>query len=443
MSTHIVIPDNQVRPGDDTAYLDWIGRYIVDKFAGRDNVVIINLGDFWDMPSLSSYDKGKGAAEGRRVIDDIRAGNAALLKLNRPLDEYNEKQRKNKEKQWKPRRVMLRGNHEERADRAANNDPEWTGVIGTGLDVEIPMESPGWEVIPFLEVEEIDGVAYSHYFYNPMSGRPYGTAAASRLKQIGRSFTMGHQQTLDYAIRFVGEKSHHALIAGACLTPDHKVLTADLRYVELGSVKPGDKLVSFDENVADSEGRSRRYRTGEVLAVRHEPAQVFKVTLDNGKEFKTTADHRWLSRIGTQYVWRTTDSLRKGSRVVKCLDEWETDNSYEAGYLSGMYDGEGCYYTRATQGGKHTTAQLTVSQKPGPVLEKTVSYLKNLVGVDGTTHTNSRGISSVRIKGGTRGVAKVLGMLRPVRLLSKFRPEHIGSMVTRQDDNPSVVGVEP
>jgi len=254
---------------------------------------------------------------------------------------------------------------------------------------------------------------------------------------------MGHQQTLDYAIRFVGEKSHHALIAGACLTPDHKVLTADLRYVELGSVKPGDKLVSFDENVADSEGRSRRYRTGEVLAVRHEPAQVFKVTLDNGKEFKTTADHRWLSRIGTQYVWRTTDSLRKGSRVVKCLDEWETDNSYEAGYLSGMYDGEGCYYTRATQGGKHTTAQLTVSQKPGPVLEKTVSYLKNLVGVDGTTHTNSRGISSVRIKGGTRGVAKVLGMLRPVRLLSKFRPEHIGSMVTRQDDNPSVVGVEP
>jgi hypothetical protein len=53
-----------------------------------------------------------------------------------------------------------------------------------------------------------------------MSGRPLGGAAAGRLKQIGHTFTMGHQQTLDYAIRFVAGRSHHGLIAGACYLHD-------------------------------------------------------------------------------------------------------------------------------------------------------------------------------------------------------------------------------
>jgi hypothetical protein len=220
MTIHIVIPDNQVRPGVPTDHLRWVGQYIVDQFAGKPDIKIINLGDFWDMPSLSSYDKGKGAAEGRRVVDDIKAGNAGMQLLDKALNEFNAKQRRNKEKQWNPMRILLRGNHEERADRAANNDPEWLGVIGTGLDVELPMLSPGWEVVPFLDIRWVDGIGYSHYFYNPMSGRPYGTAAASRLKQVGHSFTMGHQQTLDYAIRFVGNRSQHALIAGSCYLHD-------------------------------------------------------------------------------------------------------------------------------------------------------------------------------------------------------------------------------
>ncbi len=36
----------------------WTGQYLVDEFGGRPNVKVIHLGDFADMPSLSSYDKG-------------------------------------------------------------------------------------------------------------------------------------------------------------------------------------------------------------------------------------------------------------------------------------------------------------------------------------------------------------------------------------------------
>ena len=55
---HVVIPDTQAKPGVPTDHLRWIGQYIVDEF--RDlPIKIIHLGDHADMPSLSSYDKGK------------------------------------------------------------------------------------------------------------------------------------------------------------------------------------------------------------------------------------------------------------------------------------------------------------------------------------------------------------------------------------------------
>lgn len=445
LATHVVIPDTQAKPGVPTDHLAWIGNYIVDHFAGKPDVKIIHLGDHADMPSLSSYDKGKKSMEGRRYLADIEAANHAFDVLNEPLVQYNARRIKNKEKQWWPERHILYGNHEFRIIRAAEDDAQLEGLVS--LDA-LNYEKHGWTTHPFLEPFFLDGVGFSHYWANPMSGRPFGGMAATRLKTLGHSFTMGHQQTLDYAVRFVrgreGEVlSQHGLVAGACLTPDHKVLTADLRYVELGSVRSGDQLVSFDENVSDSPGRSRRYKTGTVLAVKREPAPVFEVELSDGKVFRATGDHKWLSKLGSMYVWRTTDSLRRGTRLVKPLDEWETLSGYEAGYLAGMYDGEGCYYTRSTQGGKHTVAQLGLSQLPGVVLDTTLDHLYKLVGVDSVTHTNQRGVITARVKGGTRGIAKVLGQVRPNRLLPKFRPEHLGSVVTRDYENPSVVAVRP
>jgi len=54
MPSHLIIPDVQAKPGLDFTYLRAIGNYIAKKQPD----VIINIGDFADMPSLSSYDKG-------------------------------------------------------------------------------------------------------------------------------------------------------------------------------------------------------------------------------------------------------------------------------------------------------------------------------------------------------------------------------------------------
>ncbi len=55
MTVHAIIPDCQVKDGVDLSYLTWVGKYLAEKKPD----VIVQIGDFADMPSLSSYDVGK------------------------------------------------------------------------------------------------------------------------------------------------------------------------------------------------------------------------------------------------------------------------------------------------------------------------------------------------------------------------------------------------
>lgn len=214
---HLVIGDTQVKEGVPIGHLGWIGRYIVDQFAEQD-LAIIHLGDHWDMPALSQYDKGKKAMEGRRYRRDIVAGNVGFDHLNAPLWQYNHKRKK----RWNPKRVFLLGNHEDRITRACEADAQLEGALS--LD-DLNAKDWGWDVAPFLEIVEIDGVSYSHYFYNPNTGRPYsGENLHPRLKTIGRSFTMGHQQGVLYANRPVGRLRHQGLVLGSTYLHDEKYL---------------------------------------------------------------------------------------------------------------------------------------------------------------------------------------------------------------------------
>ncbi len=218
---HIVIGDSQVKDGVPTAHLGWIGRYIVDQFAGQD-VSIIHVGDHADMPSLSSYDKGKKAMEGRRYSSDIRAANEGWAKLCKPLAKYNADRAARRLRPWWPERFITLGNHEHRITRAAEEDAQLEGTVS--LD-DLNYAEWGWKVVPFLEELEIDGVSYSHYFYNPNTGRPYcGENLFTRLKTIGRSFTMGHQQGLNHAMRPVGKRRHHGLVIGSTYLHDEQYL---------------------------------------------------------------------------------------------------------------------------------------------------------------------------------------------------------------------------
>lgn len=213
---HMVIPDNQVKPGVDTTYLKHIGQYIVD----RKPDVIISLGDFSDIPSLSSYDKGKRAAEGQRVNEDIEATIEGMKVLLKPLYELQQQELKDHGKiLYKPRMVLTLGNHEDRITRHVNANPELHGFLS--ID-NLRYGDFGWEVIPFLQPEVINGVAYVHFASNPFTGRPYGGAALNILKHVGTSMTVGHKQCLDVATRNLPTTGQQQwfVCAGACYTHD-------------------------------------------------------------------------------------------------------------------------------------------------------------------------------------------------------------------------------
>ena len=213
---HVVIPDTQAKPGAPTDHLKWIGQYIVDQFHDQPRK-IIHLGDHADMPSLSSYDKGKKSMDGRRYTEDIKAANDAWKILNAPLNEFNLNRRKTRHARWLPERHILLGNHEDRINRAVESDAQLEGVISTD---DLIYADTGWKVHPFLSPVFLDGVGYSHYWYNPMNGRPLGGTTEGRLKTLGHSFTMGHQQTYLTAIRYVNDQQQRGLIAGACYLHD-------------------------------------------------------------------------------------------------------------------------------------------------------------------------------------------------------------------------------
>ena len=210
---HVVIGDTQVRPGVCTKHLSWIGEYVAERFVGR-NVVLVHLGDHWDMPSLSAYDRGKKEGEGKRYIEDVRAGNKAFAALNTPIA------RAMKEKRWTPERHFFFGNHEERIVRACNDEAFLEGKLSLS-----DLDTQGWTRHSFLSPVRIDGVTYSHYFYHPKTGRPYGGENLhTRLKTVGHSFTMGHQQGTQYAVREVGARRHHGLVLGSTYLHDEKYL---------------------------------------------------------------------------------------------------------------------------------------------------------------------------------------------------------------------------
>lgn len=198
--SHCVIPDCQVRSGVPLDHLSAAGNYIAEK---RPDVVIC-IGDFADMQSLSRYNT-KLKSENLRYKHDVEAVHRGMELLMTPIVTA---------KDYKPRLVMVPGNHEEMINRYVGENPVMQGTISAA---DLGYEAWGWDVQPYLKPVKIDGVSYCHYFYNPNTGKPYaGANLETRLKTIGMSFTMGHQQGLAIAIRDLADGTRQrGLVAGS------------------------------------------------------------------------------------------------------------------------------------------------------------------------------------------------------------------------------------
>lgn len=213
----MVLPDVQAKPGLDFSYLRRYGTYMLEK---RPEVIVC-IGDFADMPSLSSYDKGRKSFEGRRYKRDIEAAQFAMQAFLGPLNEYNARQRRNKKAEYRPRMVLTLGNHEDRINRAINDDSKLDGVLSVK---DLAYEEYGWEVYPFLHVVIVEGVAFSHFIATGVMGRPASSAAA-QLRKANMSCFSGHKQGKEIAYGYRADGATiTSIICGSAYEHDEEYL---------------------------------------------------------------------------------------------------------------------------------------------------------------------------------------------------------------------------
>jgi hypothetical protein len=169
-----------------------------------------------------------------------------------------------------------------------------------------------------------------------------------------------------------------------CLHWKTMILTSDLRWIRISELQPGDRVIGVDEgrlsrsDVAPQGHQQRKLRDAEVVAVRkvHKPA--LRLQFEDGSDVVCSLDHRWLyqeSGAGGNAHWRMASTLKVGSRIRHLVDPWPEETSWKAGYLAGVFDGEGCVLR--SNGGRSGSAVL-FTQKPGVVLDTTLQYLKDL-----------------------------------------------------------------
>lgn len=191
---HFIVPDTQIQHDVPLHHLSAAGKLINDRQPKK----VIILGDWWDMASLSSYEgAGSKSVEGKRIQKDIDIG-------NKGMDMFM------KEIKYNPEIHFIMGNHEKRIGTAINTNPKLDGLLSYDL-----LDIPG-TCHKFLKIVTLEGVAYSHYFANPMTGKPVGGAIQSMLKNLGFSFIQGHKQCFNYDRRdLTNGLVQHGMIAGA------------------------------------------------------------------------------------------------------------------------------------------------------------------------------------------------------------------------------------
>lgn len=222
--THLVIPDSHCRYGVSNERFRWLSKLVLDLKPDK----IINLGDMYDMESLSAYDKGKKAMELRRYWKDLQAGHEALETFHTPINKFNARRTKGKKRNYRPQFVFTVGNHEDRITRAVQADAILENTISLK---DLKLEEYGWDVYPYLKPVVIDGISYVHCMQNrnsatPISGLHHGYSLVTKYH---RSVTVGHSHLLSYYTDTDATgKRLHGLVAG-CFFED------DLDYAKLSN----------------------------------------------------------------------------------------------------------------------------------------------------------------------------------------------------------------
>lgn len=137
-----------------------------------------------------------------------------------------------------------------------------------------------------------------------------------------------------------------------CNPPETPIMMANGSFKKLDEVKIGDvvlgwidgaKMIGSKKRTSVHENTRRRLRESTVAAVHRHVADIVKVTMESGRTFRCTADHKWRShgRSGTYSDYVTPKVGRLLSYVASEPPILTHEQQRAADWLGGIWDGEG------------------------------------------------------------------------------------------------------
>jgi hypothetical protein len=214
-----------------------------------------------------------------------------------------------------------------------------------------------------------------------------------------------------------------------CPTVDERILTADLRWVRAGELVAGDRILGFDEYaIGDMKRKKRKLRPAFIVEAAPFMGRTIRLEMSDGSTIKSSPEHPWLvaTKVSRNQKWVTASqiaqdiSLGRKRYIHRFLVPWDTDSSYNSGWLAGICDGEGSISFKNRQG-----FQCGVSQKQGHILDRMRTMLDHFGFQYGQSfaghHLEGAGVVNLQIQGGWREILRLLGTVRPIRLLDNFQ----------------------
>ena len=218
-----------------------------------------------------------------------------------------------------------------------------------------------------------------------------------------------------------------------CAVPETRALSADLRWVSVGDLKLGDELLAFDESSAGNRGRQWRKATVDAAGLKKMPC--YRMDMADGTSLVSSAAHKWLN---AEYQWVESRRVRGGgdypsaTRVMKLLEPWLRDESWDAGYLAAAVDGDGHLVQYQNGEGENSwQCRVGFGQRDNDMLRQVDECARRLGFEFSHGKHHASGVFNCNLLGGKSKTLEFLGRVRPPRLLGKFNAETIGEMRAR------------
>lgn len=213
------------------------------------------------------------------------------------------------------------------------------------------------------------------------------------------------------------------------LAPSTRVLCSDFTWRPVGDLETGDELIAYEDFTATPGlRRSMKIATVEARASVSRPSCRIRFT--DGREVVASPTTQWLTDPHSWWIW--AGNVTAGRKFRDLGNPWKTEQSWEVGWLSGVYDGEGWLSDRKGPNRKYGGGWfIGFCQNEGAVLDLAKRLVKERgYEVRERSPEPDRKIRKFMITG-MYDCFRFLGECRPVRLIEKSRPWVEGATLMR------------